>query len=583
MTARRIGIVLLLAAFLAGVAAAGEPAGKERWQKRWVYISNNLYVNENIPKIEAILKRAKKAGYNGVLFADYKMFTWWQLGAADRWKANAGKLRRITRGLGLELNVAVFPFGYAGSLLWHDVNLASGMPVTGAPLVAKRGILEPVQTAAFRNGSFEDFQDNKARGYSFQDNAGESSFIDREVVKHGKVSLRFEDVGKVNKHGHGRISQQIAVKPWQQYRIRAWMKTENLTASAAKIIVLAGGRNLQHQYLSVKRGNRFRPVGRPRGLTTDWIEQRVAFNSLDNASVRIYLGLWGGTTGKIWWDDVRVDAVPTLNLLRRDSLPVKIVGEDGAVYKEGRDYERIEDPKLGRQRWAGSFFTRQDPPAIKLTKDSRIQEGQKVLFSGFHTSLVLSAQVNCSLDDEKVFELCALQMRKTKSALSPDGYFMSHDEIRCAGWEPDQVKRFKTSGELFAYNIKRCYEIARKEGGGKPIYVWSDMYDPNHNAHGNFYLVNNTIAGSWKGLDRNVIVMKWGGGKIARPGLKFFAERGHKQMIAGYYDGNVRNNHKMWMEAAKDVPNVIGVMYTTWANNYRDLEQFAKVWWGGGE
>lgn len=560
-----------------------EPETGIRWKKRWVYISNNLYVNENVPKIEEILRRAARVGYNGVLFADYKTFTWWDLGAADRWKKNAETLRRTTRELGLELNICVFPFGYAGSLLWHDPNLASGMPVKDAPLVARGGILAPEQTAAIRNGSFEEHKDNRALRYNFQDNPGESSFIDDKIVKHGSVSLRFEDVGKVNQHGHGRVNQEIDVKPWQQYRLRAWMKCENLTADDVKLLVLAGGRTLQWQALGVMQGNRFQHMQSFRNVTTDWIEQSVTFNSLDNTKVRLYLGMWGGKTGKIWWDDFRIDSVPTFNVLRRERLPLAVAGEDGTGYEEGRDFEKIVDPLMGTKPWPGSFDTRHEPPEIKLTANSRIKEGQRVLLSCYHPALVYSGQINCSMDDPRVFELCRLQMQKTKEALAPDGFFMSHDEIRCAGWEPEQIKRFKTSGELFAHNIRKCYEIAHTEGGGKPVYVWSDMYDPNHNAHADFYLVNNTIEGSWKGLDSDVIVMKWGGGKIARPGLEFFSKRGNKQMIAAYYDGNVKSNYDMWINAAEGIPNIIGTMYTTWGQNYGNMEEFADIWWGGAD
>ena len=51
-------------------------------------------------------------------------------------------------------------------------------------------------------------------------------------------------------------------------------------------------------------------------------------------------------------------------------------------------------------------------------------------------------------------------------------------------------------------------------------------------------------------------------------------------MIAAYYDGDVARDHAAWSEAAKGVPNVIGVMYTTWRNDYSNLEEFAKAWWG---
>ena len=128
--------------------------------KRWVYVSSNLYVDENVQKLEQLLQRAGKAGYNGVLFTDYKTFTWWELDYAPRWRRNAQRLREITRELEMELVVCVFPFGYAGSLLWHDVNLASGMPIKKAPLKAVGQKLVPTSTAQIINGSFEDYKDS---------------------------------------------------------------------------------------------------------------------------------------------------------------------------------------------------------------------------------------------------------------------------------------------------------------------------------------------------------------------------------------------------------------------------------------
>ncbi|MHC4597950.1 MAG: hypothetical protein ACYS47_02990 [Planctomycetota bacterium] len=575
--------VLTVILILTCPVRGGESSGKSRWVKRWVYVSSNLYVDDNLPKIEKLLRRAKKAGYTGVLFADYKTCTWWTLAAAHRWKANAQRLRRSASALGLELTVCIMPIGYSGSLLAHDVNLASGLPVRQAPLLAKGDRLVPVQTARIENGSFEARDGHKALSFAFQDDPGRGSFLDAETVKHGEVSLRFENVGEVNRHGHGRICQRIEVRPWQQYRIRAWMKTERLDAGQIQLLVIGGGRTLQYQYPQVLRGRRLRHVSRARDLTTDWVEQCVTFNSLEHGEVRVYLGIWGGTTGKIWWDDWRIESAPTLNVLRRESLPVTVTGEGGTVFEEGRDFRRVFDPGLGRNPWPGSYDTRHDPPPIERPSGSRIRDGDRVKLSCYHTVIVHGSQVSCSLDHPKVFDLCALQMRKTREALAPDGFFLSHDEIRIAGWEPGQAKRFGSSGELLAFNIRRCAEIGWKEGRGKPLYVWSDMFDPNHNAKADYYLVNNTLEGSWKGLDPKVVVMKWGGGKRARPGLKFFADRGHKQMIAAYYDGDVDADHRMWRAAAEGVPGILGVMYTTWEHDYDDLEHFARVWWGGGK
>jgi hypothetical protein len=547
--------------------------------KRWVYVSSNLYVDKNVQQLEQLLKRAQKAGYNGVLFTDYKTFTWWQLDDAQRWRKNAQKLRSITKDLQMELVVCVFPFGYAGSLLWHDVNLAAGMPVKKAPLQAAGGHLEPTPTARLINGSFEEHENHRALHYNFQDDVGKASFIDRQVKKDGEVSIRFENVGDVNEHGHGRISQQVKVHPWQQYRIRAWMKTENLTGGEIRILVLAEGRTLQWQHLLAKQGDRLNYVNQVRNLTTDWVEQSVTFNSLENDSVLIYVGTWSGQKGKIWWDDLRIEAVPALNILRRDSLPIEVISANGTSYQQGLDYEPIIDPRLGKLQWAGSYDTRHEPPRIVLTEKTRIKPDETVFLSCYHPALVYGGQVNCSLSEPKVFELCKQQIEHTEDALQPDGYFMSHDEIRCAGWEPAQTKKFKSSGELLAYNIKTCYRIICDTVGSKPVYVWSDMFDPHHNAHENYYLVNNTLEGSSEGLDKNIIIMKWGGGERAGPGLQFFAELGHPQMIAAYYDSDVQSNAQMWKKAIKEIPDISGVMYTTWQNDYSDLEKFASVWW----
>ena len=52
--------------------------------------------------------------------------------------------------------------------------------------------------------------------------------------------------------------------------------------------------------------------------------------------------------------------------------------------------------------------------------------------------------------------------------------------------------------------------------------IWSDMFDPHHNAVKDFYLVNGNLSGSWEGLPKDTIIMNWNSGKPA-PSLKHFA------------------------------------------------------------
>ncbi len=205
-----------------------------------------------------------------------------------------------------------------------------------------------------------------------------------------------------------------------------------------------------------------------------------------------------------------------------------------------------------------------------------------MFFSAFHTAIVYSGQVNCSLSDPAVFDLCRQQLRRCLPVLEPDIVFMGHDEIRVAGWEPGQVgEAGKTGiGPLLAENVRVCQRIIAGLAPDKPAMIWSDMFDPHHNATaGDYYLVNGARTGSWEGLNPETMIMKWGGGERARPGLEHFAGRGHRQMIAAFYDSNVARNHAMWTAAAEGVPGIEGVMYTTWRGDYSKLEDFARVWW----
>ena len=573
---------LAAAAFTCGLFPASAAAEAASLQKRWVYVSSNLYVDDNIPKIESVLRRANAAGYNGVVFSDTKTLTWRLLDEPDRWRANAMKVRALAKSLHMEFVVCVFPLGYAEPLLANDTNLAAGIPVKGAPLVRRGDRLIPEQTASLANGSFEDHKGDRVAGFGLQDDPGASSFVDTTVHKNGRASLRFENVGAANGHGNGRVFQRVAVKPWRQYRIRAWMKTEHLTAGMVQIIVLANRRSLQYQNLVARLPQGPTYFYGASDLTTDWIEQAVTFNSLANSSVIVGVGVWGATSGTIWWDDIRVDDVPALNVLRRESLPLSITRKNGVAYEEDRDFGRIVDPRLGHFLWPGTYDTRHEPPPITVPPGSRIGEGERVRLSCYHPAIFYQGQVASSLDDPRVFELCAGEIRSMREILSPDGFFMSHDEIRCAGWEPSEERNFRDSGALLAFNIKRCYEIASREGGGKPVYVWSDMFDPYHNARKNYYLVNGSVAKSWEGLDPHVVVVKWGDPERAARSLSFFSRRGNRVMIGAFYDGDVEGEHALWMNAVRETPTVDGVIYTTWRNDYSKLEEFARVWWGGG-
>ena len=41
------------------------------------------------------------------------------------------------------------------------------------------------------------------------------------------------------------------------------------------------------------------------------------------------------------------------------------------------------------------------------------------------------------------------------------------------------------------------------------VWVWSDMLDPNHNTHGNYYLVQGDYTGSWNYVPKEMGIATW--------------------------------------------------------------------------
>ena len=558
MSIRSLVFALIGLSFAPFTPAAG---AAEKLERRWLYLQMNMQVAENVPKAEALFRRAAKAGYNGVVLADYK------LNILDRvpqfYFKHMEAVKKLAAELELELIPTVAPIGYSDGLLAHNPNLAEGIPVREATFVVKDGlaVLESPLEKALPGGGFEEHKRHSVSGWSFQDGPGEFSFVDTEIKHSGKSSLRIEDPT-----GNARVSRKLKVQPWRQYHATVWIKTEGFeNARELHMFALANGVRLSHSYLGVKP-------------TQEWTQHDVILNSLGNSEIQFYCGCWGGGKGKLWLDDIRFEETAFVNLLRREGCPLVVTTADGQTLKEGTDFAELVDPKLGQVPWAGQFDVYHEPPRLKLL-GSRINSGDKLKVSFYHTVTVHDGQVSCCLGHPEVFQVLAKQVQSVEKLLSPKTYFLSHDEIRVGNWCLSCRRAGQTAGQLLAANMRRCVAEIRKINPEATLCVWNDMFDPHHNARDNYYLIDDDLAGSWEGLPKGMIVVNWNSGK-AEQSLAFFGGRGHSQLLAGYYD------HKPeaiagWIGTAEKVnAPLTGAMYTTWRRNFGDLEAFAKSAWG---
>ncbi len=559
---------LLLTLLTSGAIRPAEPP-RPRYQQRWFYAMHNLLVDSNVEDLIALIRRAGKAGYNGVVLADYKFNILGRM--PDRYFKNVARVKEAAAAERIEIIPCLFPIGYSAGLLAHDPNLAEGLPVLDAPFLVKgrEAVLDPGSAPRLVNGSLEEVKGDRFPGYSFQDDPGKATFADRAVAHQGKVSCRMQDIGASSSSGNCRLSQRVKVRPHACYRFSAWVKTQDLKPLTGFQLLALGGKGGRR--LSFYEG-RLQP-------TQDWTRVEVVFNSLDESEVTLYAGQWGGRSGTLWLDDLALEELPLVNLLRRDGCPLVVASADGkTTYEEGKDFLPVRDGGLGKTPFAGEFRFTGPGAALQLTDHSRIPDGARLRVSWYHPVLVHGSQVACCLSEPKVYELLHDQARRVNDLFQPKTFFMSHDEMRVANWCRACQARSQTPGALLADNVQRCAKILKELNPKAQIVVWSDMFDPNHNAVERYYLVNGPLTDSWKGLARDVVIANWNGGK-ASASLKWFADRSHAQVIAGYYDGDLAN-FKKWEAAARGVPGVTGFMYTTWQRKYDHLEAYGKAMLG---
>ena len=64
---------LLLLAFISVISSNPALAADPRYDRRWVWVMANLLVEKEADRVVALLERAGRDGYNGMVISDYKL------------------------------------------------------------------------------------------------------------------------------------------------------------------------------------------------------------------------------------------------------------------------------------------------------------------------------------------------------------------------------------------------------------------------------------------------------------------------------------------------------------------------------
>ncbi len=560
MTSRRLAITGLIASLVGallfvcaratlratlGLAAARTPSAL---QKRWLFVWRDMSDPKEVDRMIARFPRAQADGYNGVAFA------------SNVPSAKAPELKDSAKRHGLDL-IAIVMGGT------HDPNFVEGVLSEDALFVAQgaAAAFQPDNPTHLVNGDFEDVTGDHFNGWSLLDDEGVTTFADHAVVHGGKTSLRMESIGK-NRRRHCRLSQPLELQPHRQYHVSCWVKSESLSPADPEVKVLTSDSRhfINFQTFHTER-------------TQDWTHYELVFNSLDHTDARLYVGSWYGKDGRLWWDDLTIEEIGLVNVLRRPGCPVTVRAENGMThYEEGRDFERIVDPQLNP--WVAYHA----PSSIRLTPDTRVAEGERLRVSYYHPLIVYEDRVTSCLSEPRIFAEWRDEVKRANELLRPAAFLMSHDELRVMNQCALCRSKHMTAGQLLAWNVGRAARIIREIRPDAEIWVWNDMFDPMHHAVDGYFAVNGSLEGSWQGLDEGIGIVNWHGGLMGK-NCRFFADMGLKQILAGYYDGDEDGSAiARWLDRTRSIPGIVGAMYTTWQDEYDAMDVWAQKAWGGG-
>ena len=531
---------------------------------KWVYWSNPINTAEQLSTVEKTALDSKNHGLNGIVLSNgLDTITKWSNQGID----NLKEFKSYCDSLGIEIIPMIFSVGYGSAVLSHDPNLAEALPFIDAAFTV-RGDSATADVHVgnlVSNPGFEqvDPQSRIPSGYDFLDKLNEVMFIDKYQKHSGNSSIRLENFTQ-NPYGHARIVKVLDLEPYSQYQFTCWVKTDSITpVDSMKVVVYQPDmkRILPSEYYAAP----------PQG-TQDWKQFKFRFKTVDQTSGRLYIGTWGAKSGKMWIDDIEVIQIsPAMDIVRRPGTPITVKSADrNFTYEEGKDFEEI--PGL-----IGNAYLEGPQVVIHLTPDSRMEDGEKLLVSGYSVARLRSfghQQIPVCMSEEELYQIYEKEAAALYDVLKMKKAFLSMDEIRAAGSCKACTDRHIPTAQILGECFTREMQILRTHDPNMEIYTWSDMLDPNTNARDNYFYVVGSFDGSWNYVPKDLIMVAWVYQKRAES-LRFFSENGFRTMGAPYYDKKSLDDTIQWYKELAQTPLSVGIMYTTWKNDYSFLIPFA--------
>jgi hypothetical protein len=546
------------------------PDQPELWYWHHSYLSPTSSVEPQ--HSEQLVDEAVDAGYTGLVFWDSA------LTFANRPGWDITNLKTVvayakSKGLAVLANGA--PVGYSNDMLQSNPNLAEGAKIVGGQFTvsASGSALETVNSLApLQNPGFES-------GETVWFNTGDArTGVDTTVAHTGTASGVIH--GDSSATDNARFTQAMTLVPWRLYHLQLWFKTAGFSGNTLNAEVL--------DFTTQKNVTLTRMYESPAttGGDQDWTVFDYAFNSQDSTAVTLYIGIWGGFSGTVWIDDVLAEETSLVNVLRRNGTPLKVY-DTSTTYTEGTDYGAVSDPALAAS--PGNYDPWHAPPTVTVPSGSKLAPGSTVSMDYYTVVPQIGYEVSSCLSDPAVQTWNQANAQALLPAFSPGtGVFLQYDEMRQGDSCEECQSKNMTAGPLLAWNVQQTVgTLEGVWGAGTTFYFWDDMFSPYHNAVANYYDVESDLTGSWVGLPPGAVIMNWNLGSLTKS-LTFFSgtdttpsppqAHAFQQIIAGYYDsGDGATSATSELTAATGIKGVVGLMYTSWEDDYTQLGPYAAA------
>lgn len=528
---------------------------------RWLYLHADLSKQPELDKSIKTIDEAAHVGYNGVVFEDPQM----ESGPTVTPAYNTALQSVVTEAKkqNIELIPAIAPIGSPDAFLARDPSLAESMPCRNVRYTVTNGVMKGSDPAIpIVNGTFDAFTGEVPNGFTATHQQDVKVGPDT-AVKHGGASSLRVDGQPTSKAGQGGVTykQTLVLRPWHQYRISVWTKANNSAGAALNLSILSA---TGHPIAFLDWNN-----------TPDWTKNDLIFNSQDDGSTTLSIVVQPLPNSQIWIDDLTLEDVGFLNITRRANCPVIIHGDDGVIYREVTDLNKLIDPFYPSGAFSGIYDIVHPAPTPTVSPLSRIHEGQTVLLD-FYAPIIVGGRATICPSESKTRAALRSEIQKVIGLIHPHTVLLNVSNVRSLGWDPGCEASGMTAGEIIAKFMRDETILVHSFDKTIQIATFSDMFDPNGNALDQFFLMKGSATDSIDGVSKDTLILNC---NYLHPteSLGFFAGQGYTQILWGFND-NVNPTIPIadWEKIASSLQGIKGFAYATTAGDYSHLADFKK-------